>query len=438
MQKSVSAVAVVLCQRSVRDRDKVLEYQVSVRASVMSISSNKHVKATSICVILIGAIALSIACSDDPTENASEAQVNTLNVISSAQRSEKTPRVEADGTVHVGAFDLPESVYISEETRAALKHSRDVSVKEYREILKSCGSFDEADLPDMPAIRQCQAETFYKSAGYKRITDRYDVNIAGETIGGVYTEVFTPADGVVRSNEKRVLINLHSGGFYYGARYGGRVESIPIASIGKIKVISIDYRQAPEHQFPTASEDVAAVYRELLKDYTPESIGIYGCSAGGILTAQSIAWFLEEGLPTPGAVGMFCAAAPTAFNSQMFKWVRSDASHIGAALAGIDFNGLVKERPYFESIDRTAPLVSPGSYDEIMSKFPPSLLITGTRDLYFSNVIYTHAQLTRLGVEANLHVWEGMRHAFHSNPDLPESREAYNVIVNFFDKHLGR
>jgi monoterpene epsilon-lactone hydrolase len=71
----------------------------------------------------------------------------------------------------------------------------------------------------------------------------------------------------------------------------------PIASIGKIKVISVDYRQAPEYAFPSASEDVATVYRELLKTYKPTNIGIYGCSAGGLLTAETIAWFQKEKLP---------------------------------------------------------------------------------------------------------------------------------------------
>ena len=76
-----------------------------------------------------------------------------------------------------------------------------------------------------------------------------------------------------------------------------------------IQVITVDYREAPEHAFPAASEDVATVYRDLLKQYDPKSIGIYGISAGGFLTAQTVAWLQQENLPMPGAIGIFSAAS---------------------------------------------------------------------------------------------------------------------------------
>lgn len=349
-------------------------------------------------------------------------------------------RVEKDGIIHVSAFDLPESAYLSEETRVALKRFRDIFRKDYDEafVSKQCPSSEGAAVTDMPAIRQCLAQAFYQTSLYKSITDRYDVTLAQKRIGGVYTEIFTPAEGVAPKNKNRVLINLHGGGLFLGSRTISHIESMPIASVGKIKVISVDYRMGPEYQFPAASEDVARVYRELLKEYKPENIGLYGCSGGGTLTAQSIAWFQNEELPLPGAVGMFCSAAPVALDNKRSKAVRSDGAYIGGAIAGINLESLSDKNPYFRRADFTIPLVSPGSYDDIMANFPPSLLISGSRDFALSNVVYTHTQLTRLGVEADLHIWEGLDHGFHYWPELPESREAHDVIANFFDKHLGR
>ena len=66
----------------------------------------------------------------------------------------------------------------------------------------------------------------------------------------------------------------------------GMIESIPLAALAQVEIVSITYRQAPETTFPAASEDVAAVYRELLKTHRPEDIAIFGCSAGGLLAAE--------------------------------------------------------------------------------------------------------------------------------------------------------
>jgi acetyl esterase/lipase len=284
----------------------------------------------------------------------------------------------------------------------------------------------------MREIRQCEAAAFYKLPLYKRMRDRYPVTLTPQTTAGVYTEVFEPADGIADKNRNRVLINLHSGAFESGSRTMSHLESVPIASLGKIKVVSIDYRQSPEYEFPAASEDAEAVYRELLKTYEPQDIGIYGCSAGGMLTAQFVAWLQWKGLPTPGAVGMFCGAA--------YWWGAGDSGYFAAArdrVLPVDLIVNSRTNAYFKDVDPHDTLAFPGQSDETLARFPPSLLISATRDLALSSVVNTHSRLVAQGVEAELHVWEGLGHAFFYSLDLPESREAYNVIIKFFDRHLG-
>jgi len=256
-------------------------------------------------------------------------------------------------------------------------------------------------------------------------------------MGGVPTEVVVPEAGIAPANLSRVLINLHGGSFSAGSRTNSQVESIPIAAVAGIKVISIDYRLAPEHTFPAATADVVAVYLEVLKHYPPRSVGLYGCSAGSALAAQSLAWFLQHDLPTPGAVGLFCFGAGRALNARSERWVYSDSAHIVGALTGT-YDQLLEPLPYYRGLNLRNPLINPGDYDDIMSRFPATLLISGTRDYLLSSVVATHAQLTRLGVVADLHVWEGMSHAFFYFPDLPESREAYNVIAHFFGQYLAQ
>lgn len=208
---------------------------------------------------------------------------------------------------------------------------------------------------------------------------------------------------------------------------------MPVSAMMQIKVISVDYREGPEYKFPAASEDVASVYRELLKTYEPKNIGIYGCSAGGMLTAMSLAWFQTHGLPTPGAAGIYCASAGS---------FGGDASYIAFPLGE---GRMPAPNPpshsqlgYFGSVDPKDPLVSPINSPEILAKFPPTLLITGTRDFALSGTLFTDTQLVKQGVDVELHVWDGLFHGFFYNVDVPESKDALNVMVKFFDRHLGR
>jgi acetyl esterase/lipase len=71
--------------------------------------------------------------------------------------------------------------------------------------------------------------------------------------------------------------------------------------------------------------------------------------------------------------------------------------------------------------------------------FPPTILTSGTRDLFLSNTVRVHRKLRRAGVDAVLQVYEGMSHAaYDRDPFAPEKREVFAEIARFFDKHLAK
>jgi epsilon-lactone hydrolase len=215
-----------------------------------------------------------------------------LSRIAGAQNP--PPGVKADGTVTAPALAVPYSDLASPEARAFFPR------------MLAAGS----KAPPLGAPI-AESRAFYdqlNSDRVARLEKLYPVKIHAETMAGVSTDVVLPARGVAPRNRQRVLINLHGGAFLWGEHSGGLVESIPIAAIGRIKVISVNYRQGPEYTFPAASDDVEAVYRVLLAHYQPGEIGIYGCSAGGALTAQAVARFITDHLPVPGAIGTFCSS----------------------------------------------------------------------------------------------------------------------------------
>jgi acetyl esterase/lipase len=330
--------------------------------------------------------------------------------------------IQPDGTVAIPAFSLPYSNYASPESKQRLIEHQAMDWE-----------LEEAWKGGIAATRKAYDEKMFLPL-IARQNARYRVDSHPETIGGIYTEVFVPSAGIAPRNRNRVLINLHGGAFVLGARTNGRVESIPIAATAGIKVISVDYRQAPEYTFPAASEDVAAVYRQLLKHYPPRNIGIYGCSSGGMLTGEAVAWFQKEKLPRPGAIGLFCSSTNGLADG--------DSQQLADRLTGT-LDELPARNPprlddrYFKGASPTDPLAIPSVSRAVLAQFPPTLFITGTRAVELSGAVRSQVDLALLGVDARIFIWDGMSHGFFNDPDLPESREAYKIIADFFDSHLG-
>jgi len=338
--------------------------------------------------------------------------------ISAQDRSpeeQKKVGVQADGTVEVPPQTVPVSTFLSPEAKAYLTQH-----------LK--------DMQDPEILKQDEGIPRFMKPYIARDHQLFSVDLKDKKVGGVHVYDYTPKVGVSAKNKDRVLINLHGGGFMGCWPGCAELESIPVSALGEIEVVSVDYREGPDYKFPAASEDVASVYQQLLKSHKPENIGIFGCSAGGMQTAMSIAWFQKHSLPLPGAIGIFCASAGGVFGGDALY----TAMPLGEArLAAPITPGARPPLSYFADTDPKDPLVSPISSPEILSKFPPTLIITGTRGFELSSALYTHEQLVKVGVEAELHVWEGLFHGFFYNADVPESKDALTVMIKFFDRHLG-
>lgn len=252
-------------------------------------------------------------------------------------------------------------------------------------------------------------------------------------IGGVTVDVVDPEAGIAPENRGRILINVHGGAFMWGAGSGALVEAVPIAATMRIRVVTVDYRLAPEHRYPAASQDVTAVYRELLKTYPASAIGIYGCSAGGAITAQTTAWLRKAGLPRPGAIGTFCATgAPSSGDSPYLAGPSMGEAPITGPLPSIRMG------PYMADVGEKDALAYPLESAEETRAMPPTLLLAGSRDFSASALTLAHRRLAEAEVPSELYLFDGLPHAFFVWPDMPESREAYRLIAAFFGRHLSR
>lgn len=324
-------------------------------------------------------------------------------------------RVEPDGTAHITRV-VPPPHTISPEARAYL-------------ATPPWGA--AAPDPDAPmwAARE-QADAALKMLG-EMAAAHYAVAVEETQIAGVRCHrVHSSPDAGKACG--RVLINLHGGGFVMGG--GSVVEAVPIARMTGIPVVAVDYRLAPEHAYPAAVDDAIAVYRAVLEHHAPASVGIYGASAGGILTAQVQARIAHEGLPSPGCLGVFTAAGDLADfgdTANLFS-----LSGFWGELIRSPGDPLSEIRAYLGGADPRDPLVSPIHAD--LAHFPPTLLVSGTRDALLSATASLHLAMRRAGVEAELLVFEAMPHAHWYAFHLPESQQALALMSGFFERKLRR
>lgn len=278
---------------------------------------------------------------------------------------------------------------------------------------------------DLAALRE------YYDAFNRRQLDialaNYAVDRERSEMSGVSVDIVTPTGGATLDG---TLLCLHGGAFMWGRGAGALLEAVPVAEVTGMRVIAVEYALAPEHIYPAAVDDVLAVYRALLATEAPGRIGIYGCSAGGILTSQAVSRMIAQHMPLPGAIAMLCGAGLE---------MAGDSAQIAGAFAvgpGDEEPATLSALPYFTGADLDDPLVFPGEHTECLSEFPPSLLITGSRDFAASSVTTMHRRLLAAGAQAELIQFDGMWHAHHMATTLPEARETFAALGRFFSAYL--
>jgi monoterpene epsilon-lactone hydrolase len=269
-------------------------------------------------------------------------------------------------------------------------------------------------------------------AALPALKEKLGVSVTPTVIAGVNAFIVAPA-AIPEKNRNRLLVHVHGGGYVLFPGEAGLSEAVLMAGFGGFKVISVDYRMPPDFPYPAAMDDAMAVWQEAVKMADPKNMAIFGLSTGGGMTLAMVLRAKNEHLPLPAAI------APGTPWSDLTKTGDSYETNEWVDNVLVTWDGWLGRaaKLYAAGHDMKDPQLSPIYGD--FSGFPPTILTTGTRDLFLSNTVRTHRKLRRAGVEADLNVYEGQSHAqFSFSPDAPETKEAFTDIANFFDKHLGK
>ncbi len=243
----------------------------------------------------------------------------------------------------------------------------------------------------------------------------------------------TPAEWISapESQENRVILYLHGGGYLFGSARTHRVMLAHMARASKARVLALDYRLAPEIPFPAPVEDSVSAYRWLLdQGISAKKMVIGGDSAGGGLAIAALVALRSVGEPMPAA-GV-CISAWTDMES-------TGQSHTTNAESdpSVSKERLLKiAKVYLAGKDPTAPLASPIHAD--LTGLPPLLLQVGSIEVLLDDSTLLKSRAKAAGVSVEMEVWDDMPHVWHHYaPILPEARKAIGRIGEFVLEHTA-
>lgn len=241
--------------------------------------------------------------------------------------------------------------------------------------------------------------------------------------GGVPGNVLVPAH-LKDPDSAPIVVEIHGGGLVLcGGDLSWRVSVTWAKSRDAVTWVP-DYRMPPAHPYPAPLDDCVATYRAALEVRPASQILVSGVSAGGNLAAASMLRIKAEGLPMPAGLVLVTPEVDLTESGDSFR-TNDGLCSLASLMA---FNRL-----YADGANLADPYLSP-LFGELTG-LPPTLLTTGTRDLFLSNTVRMHRRLLAAGVPAELHVFEGMPHGSFTG-SAPEDLDLLASISKFAQRRL--
>jgi monoterpene epsilon-lactone hydrolase len=254
-----------------------------------------------------------------------------------------------------------------------------------------------------------------------------DVNVTAAALGGVPTAEIT-IDGI---GSRHVVLYFHGGVYVLGDAAGAAGLASQVGRQAGAKVISVDYRLAPEHPYPAAVDDALAAYEALLHNGTaPSDIVFAGESAGGGLAVAALVNARDHGLPLPAAAFAMSPYADLTLAGTTMQTKRE----VDVLMSREALQSRVSD--YTSGQDAALGLISPIFAD--LSGLPPLIIQAGSHEVLLDDAVRLARQAAIADVEVTLDITPQVPHVFQTfYPILDEGAAALDRAGQFLSAHLA-
>jgi acetyl esterase/lipase len=254
-----------------------------------------------------------------------------------------------------------------------------------------------------------------------------DVTVTAAELGGVQTAEIT-VDGI---EPRHVVLYFHGGVYVMSDAFLAAGLASQVGRRTHAKVISVDYRLAPEHPYPAAVDDALAAYEALLQDGIAASdIAFAGDSAGGGLAVATLVNARDHGLPLPAAAFVMSPYADLTLGGTTME-TKGDVDPL------LSREALQARIPdYTAGQDPALDLISPIFAD--LSGLPPLIIQAGSHEVLLDDAIRLARQAATADVEVTLDITPGVPHVFQAySPILDDAGAALDRAGQLLSAHLA-
>jgi monoterpene epsilon-lactone hydrolase len=254
-----------------------------------------------------------------------------------------------------------------------------------------------------------------------------EVTVTAAELGGVPTAEIT-VDGI---ETRHVVLYFHAGVYVLGDAFLAADLASQVGRRTDAKVISVEYRLAPEHPYPAAVDDALAAYEGLLQNgIAPSDIAFAGESAGGGLAIATLINAREHGLPLAAAALVMSPYADLTLTGASME-TRREADPL---LSREALQPRVTD--YTAGQDAALGLISPIFAD--LSGLPPLIIQAGTHEVLLDDAVRLAQQAAIADVEVTLEITPGVPHVFQAYyPILDEAAAALDRAGALLSAHLA-
>lgn len=301
---------------------------------------------------------------------------------------------------------------------------------EMRDTLKSLSyfTFPVININDKIIAKMRSGWDKYEKWQQDDMHQRFSFVTKDTLIAGVKVAVISPAN--IKPENKNVIgFHIHGGGFTVGSPID-RVAMLLSNEYG-YTIYSVDYSLSPEAKYPIAINECLRVYKEIVAKNPGKKIISSAISAGGQMLQSMLLRSQSENLRMPIANVLFSPALD--LSSDGDSYYMNDGRDVLAKKNSAD--KLFRNK--YVSVDENLkdPLISP-AYANYNAKFPPTVFISGTRDLLLSCSLKSFWKLKEGGVQTEILISEGGWHAMQYYPAISEAISARKAVYLFLNKYI--